>query len=114
MAWAVVKSSGLSTPSVFVEDGIKINQIFSINMFNDKVFPWMNALILNIGLTLQQDGTTAHTAKTAQALSQRNLVAFWLKEMWFISSLDLNLIDFRVFSILEQKTFTASHPGVEP
>ena len=114
MAWAVVTFSGLKTPSVFVEDGVKIKQFFSINMLNDKFVPWMNALILNIGLTLQQDGTTAHTAKTIQSLFKMNLVDFWLKEMWLIFSLVLNLSEFRVFSKLEQKTFTASHPSVEP
>ena len=65
-------------------------------MLKDKVDPWINALIINDGLTLQQDGATAHAAKMAQAWCQRNFTAFRLKEMWPPSSLDLNLMDFEL------------------
>ena len=113
MVWAGIMSSGLKTPLVFVEDGVKINQHVYLKMLKEKVVPWMNTLALKNNLTLQQDGATAHTAKIVQAWYKENFTAFWSKEMWPPSSPDLNPMDFGIWSILEQKACTVSHPNVE-
>ena len=113
MVWAGIMSSGLKTPLVFVEDGVKINQHVYLKMLKEKVVPWMNTLALKNNLTLQQDGATAHTAKIVQAWCKENFTAFWSKEMWPPSSPDLNPMDFEIWSILEPKACTVSHPNVE-
>jgi len=113
MVWAGVTSSGLKTLLIFVEDGVKINQHVYLNMLKNKVVPWMNALPLNEGLTLQQDGATAHTAKMVQAWCRDNFRGFWSKELWPPSSPDLNPMDFGIWSILEQKACRVSHQSVE-
>ena len=59
--WVGVTSSGQKTPLAFVEDGLKNNQHYYINQLKDKVV----LLILDNGLTIQQDGAAAHTAKMA-------------------------------------------------
>ena len=38
---------------------------------------------------------------------------FWEKEVWPPSSPDLNLMDFGIWSILEQKACSTSHPNIE-
>ena len=76
MVWAGVTSSGLKTPLVFVENGLKVNQHVYLNMLKDKVVPRMNALTLNNGLTLPQDGATAHTAKNGLSLMQGQFYCF--------------------------------------
>ena len=72
-------------------------------MLKDKDIPWMNALIL----------CTAHTVKMAQAWCQRNITAFWLKEMWAPSSPDLNLLSFVLCSILKEKAYIVSQKSLE-
>ena len=111
MVWAGVTSSGLKTPLIFIEEGVKVNQHVYLTMLKDKVVPWINALSLDDGLTLQQDGATSHTAKMVQSWCKENFASFWSKEMWPPSSPDLNPMDFR--SILEQKACSVSHPNVE-
>ena len=111
--WIGVTSSGLKTHLAFVEDGIKDNHHVYLNMLKLKVVPWMNALVLNNGLRLQQDGATAHTSNSAHAWCQRNFTAIMLKEMWPPSSPDLNLMDFEICSILEQKACIVFQSSVD-
>ena len=73
----------------------------------------MNVFILYNGLTLNEDGATAHSAKMDQAWSQKNYTAFWLEEMWPPSSPDPNPMDFGICSVLEQKACVVSQPSVE-
>ena len=101
MVYPRVTSSELKALLAFVEDGVKTNQHVYLNMLKDKVVPWMKDLILNNGLTLQQDDSTAP------------FTAFWLKEMWPPSSPDLNLMDFRICFLLEQKARIVSQPSFE-
>ena len=113
MVWAGVAYSGLRTALVFIDDGKKINQNVYLVMLKDKVIPWMKSLTINNGLTLQQTCATAHQANIVQAWCQRNFTAFWSNKMWPSSSPDLNLIDLKIWSILEQKACTVSHPSSE-
>ena len=96
MVWTGVTSSGLNTPLIFVEDGVKINQHVYLGILKDKVVPWTNALTLNNSLTLQQDGEIAHTAKIVQAWCTRNFTAFWFMEIWPPSSPNLNPMEFGI------------------
>ena len=73
----------------------------------------MNSLSLDDGLTLQQDGATAHTAKMVQEWCKEHFKAFWPKDIWPPSSPDLNPMDFGIWSILEQKACKVSHSSVE-
>ena len=55
----------------------------------------MNSLSLDDGLTLQQDGATAHTAKMVQEWCKEHFKAFWPKDIWPPSSPDLNPMDLK-------------------
>ena len=75
MVWAGVTSNGLKTPLIFVQDGVKVNQHVYMDMLKNRVLPWINSLPGNQAVTLQQNGTTAHTAKMVQAWCKDNLVS---------------------------------------
>ena len=106
--WAVAPSCWSVKPSFNDKEFIQGTTL----SFN-KVVPWMNSLSLNDGLTLQQDGVTAHTAKMVQEWCKEHFKAFWPKDIWPPSSPDLNPMDFGIWSILEQKACKVSHSSVE-
>ena len=112
MVWAGVTSSGLKTPLIFIDVGVKINQHVYLDMLKDKVFPWVQKAMGETGITFQQDGATSHTAKKVQDWCKSNFKSFWTKELWPPSSPDLNPMDFGIWSILEQKACTSSHMSV--
>ena len=82
-------------------------------MLKNRVLPWINSLAGNQAVTLQQDGATAHIAKMVQAWCKDNFKSFWSKKLWPPFSLDLNPIDFGIWSILERKASAVSHSNVE-
>ena len=57
MVWAGATSKGLKTPLIFIEEGVKINQTVL-------VLPWVQEVVGEQGVTLQQDGATSHTANS--------------------------------------------------
>jgi len=88
MVWAGVTSTGLKTPLIFIDEGVKINQHVYLNMLKDKVVPWVENVVGNDGITLQQDGATSHTARMVQDWCKDNFRAFWPKDLWPPSSPD--------------------------
>ena len=67
MVWAGTTSKGLKTPLIFIEEGVKINQTVYRRMLEEKVLPWVQEVVGEQGVTLQQDGATSHTANSVQA-----------------------------------------------
>ena len=113
MVWAGVTSNGLTTPLIFVEDGVKVNQHVYLDILKYRVLPWINSLPGNQAVTLKQDGATAHIAKMVQAQCKDNFKSFWSEKLWPPSFPDLNPMDFGIWSILERKACTVSHSNVE-
>ena len=113
MVWAGVTSKGLKTPLIFIEEGVKINQTVYRRMLEEKVLPWVQEVVGEQGVTLQQDGATSHTANSVQAWCRCNFKGFWEKELWPPSSPDLNPMDFGLWSILETKACRTSHPNLD-
>ena len=70
MVWAGATSKGLKTPLIFIEEGVKINQTVYRRMLEEKVLPWVQEVVGEQGVTLQQDGATSHTANSVQAWTQ--------------------------------------------
>ena len=99
MVWAGTTSKGLKTPLIFIEEGVKINQTVYRRMLEEKVLPWVQEVVGEQGVTLQQDGATSHTANSVQAWCRCNFKGFWEKELWPSSSPDLNPMDFGLWSI---------------
>ena len=68
-------------------------------MLEEKVLPWVQEVVREQGVTLQQDSATSHTANSVQAWCRCNFKGFWEKELWPPSSPDLNPMDFGLWSI---------------
>ena len=80
MVWAGVTSTGLKTPLIFIDEGVKINQTIYRRMLEEKVIPWVQETVGEEGITLQQDGATSHTAKAVQHWCKTNFKGFWEKK----------------------------------
>ena len=106
MVWAGVTSTGLKTPLTFIEASVKINQHAYLKMLKGKVVPWVKKVIGNRGITFQQD-------RLVQNWCKDNFKSFWPKKLLSPFSLDFNPMDFRIWSILEQKSYAVSHSSVE-
>ena len=113
MVWARVMSTGLKTPLIFIEAGVKINQHAYLKMLKGKVVPWVKKGTGNKGITLQQDGATCQSARLVQDWCKDNFKLFWPKELWPPFSLDLNAMDFGIWFIVEQKSCAVFHSSVE-
>ena len=55
----------------------------------------------------QQDGGSAHTARQTVALLKENCPAFIEPDSWLPCSPDLNLIDYFIWSAMEEKVYRA-------
>ena len=53
---------------------------------------------------LQQDGAPSHTAKHHQLPAERK-VTFIQAAMWPVDSPDLNLVDYAVYEVLQQRVY---------
>ena len=60
----------------------------------------------------QQDGAPSHTSKKTQKWYQDHFSGYWSKEVWPSSSLDLNPMDFCVWSRVEADACASSHVSV--
>ena len=80
MVWAGVTSTGLKTPLIFIDKGVKINQTIYSDVGRKSI---VQETVGEEGITLQQDGATSHTAKA---------VALVQDQLWPPSSPDLNPI----------------------
>ena len=63
--------------------------------------------------TFQQDGAPSHIANKTQTWCEHHSPRFWRKELWPLSSPDLNPLDFCVWSILEKEACTTAHTNNE-
>ena len=63
--------------------------------------------------TFQQEGAASHTANVAQNWCREHILRFWSKEMWPSCSLDLNSMDFLVWSILNAKVCGKIHHSMD-
>ena len=70
--WAGATSTGLKTPLIFIEAGVKINQHAYLKMLKGKVVSWVKKITGNKENTLQQDGATPHTARLVQDWCKNN------------------------------------------
>ena len=76
MVWAGVTSTGLKTPLIIIDKGVKINQHVYLNMLNNKVVPLVSEVIGDVGITLQQVGATSHTVRMVLEWCKNSFKAF--------------------------------------
>ena len=65
------------------------------------------------GESLQQDSAPSHASKITQSLILRKIPSFISKEVWPARRLDLNPLDFSIWSILKTKARSSPYSIVE-
>jgi hypothetical protein len=104
MVFGLVASDGKTMPPFFWPKGTKVNTDEYIKVLEDVVKPW---ILANYGphqkYIFQQDGAPCHTSNRTQKWLKDNMKGFWPKDMWPLSSLDLNPLDFLVWAYIARR-----------
>ncbi len=97
MFLGIVSSSGKKGPPIWVPAGVKINAPVYQDILRTQVKPWIDANFAPGSWLWQQDGATAHTAKSTQKMLEREGWRFWDKATWPPSSPDCAVLDFAIW-----------------
>ncbi len=96
MFFGTVTSNGKVASPIFVEKGIKINADAYVDILWHKIRPWVKANFVLGMFVWQQDGASAHTARTAQDYLHQLSWEFWEKVDWPPNSPDCALLDYSI------------------
>ena len=109
MVFGVVSSEGHITPPHIFEVGLKVNTKVYLDVLKSVVIPWRNQVAGGWPLVWQHDSAPAHKSKETQFWLQKECYGFVPFSHWSPSSPDLNLLDYFVWSYLENITNMTSH-----
>ncbi|KAF2352619.1 hypothetical protein FHG87_016621 [Trinorchestia longiramus] len=112
MVFAAVASDGKVMPPHFIEAGLKINTAEYLKILKDVLMPWIRRNYDPFKVMLVQDSAPAHGAKKVQDFLKENLPLMVPKAIWPSSSPDLNVCDYWLFGVIEEKSNVTSHPSV--
>ncbi|EYC44053.1 hypothetical protein Y032_0473g2095 [Ancylostoma ceylanicum] len=101
MVFARVSATG-QTP-VFVGKAVRIDKKIYLGILRNHLLRWATEHYKNGYWILQQDGAPAHRAKSTQDWCLANLPDFISASEWPTNSPDLNVLDFSIWAMLEQK-----------
>ena len=110
MVVGVVSSEGHIMPPHIFEVGLKVNTKVYLDVLKSVVIPWCNQVASGRPWVWQQDSALAHKSKETQAWLQKECYDFVPFSHWPPpSSSDLNLLDYFVWSYVENITNMTSH-----
>ena len=109
MGFGVVSSKGHIVPPHIFKVGLKVNTKVYLDVLKNVVIPWCNQVAGGRPWVWQQDSTPAHKFKETQAWLQKEYYNFVPFSHWLLSSLDLNLLDYFIWSYIENITNMTSH-----
>ena len=109
VVFSVVSSQGHIMPPHIFEVGLKVNTKVYLYVLKSVVIPWCNQLKGERTWVWQQDSAPGHKSKETQAWLQKECYDFVPFSHWPSSSPDLNLLDFFVWSYVENITNMTSH-----
>uniref|UniRef100_A0A914E5B1 Transposase n=1 Tax=Acrobeloides nanus TaxID=290746 RepID=A0A914E5B1_9BILA len=120
VVWAVISRKGKSR-LVFIEEGVKIDRVVYMDILEEDLILWANDLFGEEQWYFQQNGAPSHKAIKTQAFLRENCPDFisidthWLRAdgEWPPNSLDLNPLDYSIWSILEAKACAKPHKTIE-
>ena len=114
MMWAAVTATGRS-PLLFVPTGVKLNSLSSTSQTFWRVVcsPGLSNTSKDELWTLQQNLVPSHGSKFTQLWILRKIPSFISKEDWPAQSLDLNPLDYSIWSILEKRVCSTPHQTLE-
>ncbi len=103
MILGVVARGGNKCPIIFVLDSEKVTADSYQALLRRHVIPWLSAMYP------EGYGAPAHTANSTQKFIESNMVVHWSKMVWPPYSLDLNLLDYGIWGVLQAKLNATSH-----
>ena len=109
MVFGVVSSEGHIMPPHIFEVGLKVNTKVYLDVLKSVVMLQCNQEAGGRPWVQQQDSAPAHKSKETQAWLQKECYDFVPFSHWSPSSPDLNLLDYFVWSYVENITNMTSH-----
>ena len=95
-------------PHIF-EVGLKVNTKVYLDVLKSVVIPWCNQVASGRPWVRQQDSSPAHKSKETKAWLQKECYDFVPFSHWLPSSPDLTLLDYLIWSYVENITNMTSH-----
>ncbi len=87
---------------IFIGAGERVNAVIYQDLLGQHVVPWIQRMYPDGNYFFQQDSVPAHTAHTTQQFLREAVAEFWTPADWPPNSLDLNLLDFSIWSVLQE------------
>ncbi len=112
MVLGVIGSNGHKCPIVFVGAGERVNVVTYQDLLRQHLVPWIQQTYTGGSYVFQQDLAPAHTARTTQQFLKETMTEFWTPANWPPYSLDLNPLDFSIWSILQEKVQATPHTSL--
>ena len=109
MVFGGVSSEGHIMPPHILEVGLKVNTKVYLDVLKSVVIPWSNHVAGGRPWVWQQDSAPAHKSKETQAWFQKECYDFVPFTHWPPSSLDLNPLEYFVWSYVKNITNMTSH-----
>ena len=109
MVFGVVSSESYILPPHIFSVGLKVNTKVYLDVLKSVVIPWHNQVASCRHWVWQQDSALAPKSKETQAWLQKECYDFVPFSHWPPSSPDLNLLDYFVWSYIENITNMTSH-----
>ena len=109
MVFGVVLSEGHIIPHHIFEVGLKVNIKVYLDVLKSVVIPCCNQVAGGRSWVWQQDSVPAHKSKETQAWLQKECYNFVPFSHWSPFALDLNPLDYFVWSNVENITNMTSH-----
>ena len=106
---SVMVSVGVSalgcTELIFIDPGVKINGAYYRDvLFSQHLLPQIREISGEF-FTFQQDSAPAHRARETVELLQRSTPDFISPLLWLPNSPDLNPVDYKIWSILQERVY---------
>ena len=109
MVFGVVSSEDhIMTPHIF-EVGLKVNTKVYLDVLKNVVIPWCNQVAGGGPWVWQQDSALVHKSKETRLGFRRSATTLYTSLTDPTSSPDLNLLDYFIWSYLDNITNMASH-----
>ena len=113
MVWWGVAYDGV-TQLHFFEQGVKTKATnYQSDVLEKVVKPLSDTLFSGEQWIFQQDSAPTHKAKSTQRWLETNVPEFIAAEDWPSGSPDLNLLDYCLWNVLEEKACRKSHRNIE-
>ena len=109
MVFGVVSREGHIMPPYIFKVSLKVNTKVYLDVLKSVVIPWCNQVAGGRPCVWQQDSVPAHKSKETQAWLQKECYNLVLFSHWSPASLDLNPLDYFVWSYIENITNMTSH-----